>query len=52
MWQILLPIVSLIESASEVVQNVIHEIQIHTLETIVMLGAEVADMHLEPYRMQ
>jgi len=35
--QILLPIVTLIESASEVVENVIHEIQIHALETILFL---------------
>ena len=38
--QILLPIVNLIESASQVVENVIHEIQIHALETIFMLSAE------------
>jgi putative transposase len=38
--QILLPIVNLIQSASEVVENVIHEIQIHTLETIFILSAE------------
>lgn len=38
--QILLPIVQLIESASQVVQNVIHEIQIQTLETILVLSAE------------
>jgi len=38
--QILLPIVTLIESASEVVENVIHEIQIHALETILTLSAE------------
>lgn len=38
--QILLPIVQLIESASEVVQGVIHEIQIQTLETILHLSAE------------
>jgi transposase-like protein len=38
--QILLPIVQLIEGASQVVQNVIHEIQIHTLETIFTLSAE------------
>jgi len=38
--QILLPIVQLIESASQVVQNVIHEIQIQTLETIFTLSAE------------
>ena len=38
--QILLPIVNLIESASQVVENVIHEIQIHALETIFALSAE------------
>jgi putative transposase len=38
--QILLPIVNLIESASQVVENVIHEIQIHALETIFTLSAE------------
>ncbi len=38
--QILLPIVELIESASQVVQGVIHEIQIQTLETIFALSAE------------
>lgn len=38
--QILLPIVQLIEGASQVVQNVIHEIQIQTLETIFTLSAE------------
>ena len=38
--QILLPLVNLIESASQVVENVIHEIQIQTLETILMLSAE------------
>src|SRR5215467_12234634 len=38
--QILLPIVELIESASQVVQGVIHEIQIQTLETIFSLSAE------------
>ena len=38
--QILLPIVELIEGASQVVQSVIHEIQIHTLETIFKLSAE------------
>jgi len=38
--QILLPIVELIESASQVVENVIHEIQIQTLETILVLSAE------------
>jgi len=38
--QILLPIVELIEGASQVVQTVIHEIQIQTLETIFTLSAE------------
>ena len=38
--QILLPIVQLIESASQVVQTVIHEIQIQALETIFALSAE------------
>ena len=38
--QILMPIVTLIESASQVVENVIHEIQIHALETIFTLSAE------------
>ena len=38
--QILLPLVNLIESASQVVENVIHEIQIQTLETILTLSAE------------
>jgi transposase-like protein len=38
--QILLPIVNLIESASQVVENVIHEIQIQALETIIQLSAE------------
>lgn len=38
--QILLPIVELIESASQVVESVIHEIQIQTLETILVLSAE------------
>jgi len=38
--QILMPIVNLIESASQVVQGVIHEIQIQTLETIFSLSAE------------
>ena len=32
--QILLPVVNLIESASQVVENVIHEIEIHALEHI------------------
>lgn len=38
--QMLLPIVQLIESASQVVQNVIHEVQIQTLEAIFMVSAE------------
>ena len=38
--QILLPIVNLIESASQVVETVIHEIGIQTLETILTLSAE------------
>jgi putative transposase len=38
--QILLPIVNLIQSASQVVEEVIHEIQIQTLETILTLSAE------------
>ena len=38
--QILLPIVNLIESASQVVENVMHEIQMQTLETILTLSAE------------
>jgi transposase-like protein len=38
--QILLPLVNLIESASQVVENVIHEIQIQALETILTLSAE------------
>jgi putative transposase len=38
--QILLPIVNLIQNASQVVENVIHEIQIQTLETILVLSAE------------
>ena len=38
--QILLPLVNLIESARQVVENVIHEIQIQTLETILTLSAE------------
>jgi hypothetical protein len=38
--QILMSIVSLMESASQVVENVIHEIQIHVLETIFTLSAE------------
>ncbi len=38
--QILLPIVQLIESASQVVESVIHEVQIRTLETILQVSAE------------
>jgi putative transposase len=38
--QVLLPIVNLIESASQVVETVIHEIGVQTLETILMLSAE------------
>lgn len=38
--QILLPIVHLLESASEVVESVLHEIQIQALETIFVLSAE------------
>jgi len=38
--QILLPIVPLIESASVVVGTVLHEIQGHALEAILMLSAE------------
>ena len=38
--QILLPLVNLIQIASQVVENVIHEIQIQTLETILTLSAE------------
>lgn len=38
--QILLPLVNLIQSASQVVENVIHEIQMQTLETILTLSAE------------
>jgi putative transposase len=38
--QILLPIVNLIQSASQVVEQVIHDIQIQTLETILVLSAE------------
>ena len=38
--QILLPIVNLIQTASQVVDEVIHEIQIQTLETILLLSAE------------
>lgn len=38
--QILLPIVNLIQSASEVVETVLHEIQVHSLEAILVLSAE------------
>jgi hypothetical protein len=38
--QILLPIVHLMESASEVVESVLHEIQAHVLETIFVHSAE------------
>ena len=38
--QILLPIVNLIQSASEVVETVLHEIQVHSLEAILELSAE------------
>ena len=38
--QILLPLVNLIQTASQVVEDVIHEIQIQTLETILTLSAE------------
>src|SRR6266481_1554605 len=38
--QILLPIVNLIESASQVVETVLHEIQVHSLEAILALSAE------------
>lgn len=38
--QILLPIVHLIESASQVVETVLHEIQVHSLEAILVLSAE------------
>ena len=38
--QILLPIVNLIESASQVVETVLHEIQVHSLEAILVLSAE------------
>ena len=38
--QILLPIVNLIESASQVVETVIHEIGVPTLEMILLLSAE------------
>jgi transposase-like protein len=38
--QILLPIVNLIESASQEVSHIMHQIQMQTLETILMLSAE------------
>ena len=38
--QILLPIVNLIQSASQVVETIIHEIGVQTLEMILMLSAE------------
>ena len=38
--QILLPIVNMIESASQVVESMIHEIGVHTLEMILTLSAE------------
>lgn len=38
--QILLPIVEMIQSASQVVETVIHEIGLRTLETILVLSAE------------
>jgi putative transposase len=38
--QILLPIVNMIESASQVVDNVVHEIGVKTLELILALSAE------------
>ncbi len=38
--QILLPIVNLIESASQVVETVLHEIQVQSLEVILVLSAE------------
>jgi putative transposase len=38
--QILLPIVNLIESASQVVETVLHEIQVQSLEAILALSAE------------
>ncbi len=38
--QILLPIVNLIESASQVVETVLHEIQVQSLEAILRLSAE------------
>ena len=38
--QFLMPVVHLIENASQMVENVIHEIQIHALEMIFTLSAE------------
>jgi hypothetical protein len=38
--QVLLPLVSMMQSASEVVETVIHEIGVRTLETILVLGAD------------
>ena len=38
--QILLPIVNLIQNASQVVETVIHEIGLQTLEQILLLSAE------------
>jgi hypothetical protein len=38
--QILLPLVNLIESASQVVETVLHEIQVQSLEAILALSAE------------
>lgn len=38
--QILLPLVHLIQSASQVVETVLHEIQVHSLEAILVLSAE------------
>jgi putative transposase len=38
--QVLLPLVNLIQSANEVVETVIHEIGVRTLETILVLSAE------------
>ena len=57
--QILLPIVNTIQSASEVVDSVIHEIGVKTLELILVLSAEqvagpiiclrIFDRSLEPH---
>ena len=38
--QILLPLLNLIQSASQVVETVVHEIGLQTLETILKLSAE------------